>query len=55
VFVAIDDNGRPCPVPPLLAVSENELRRQREAKLRRQTRMTHKEAVRAARKAERSG
>ena len=37
-----------------LAESENELRRQREAKLRRQTRMTHKEAVRAARKAERS-
>ena len=34
VFVAIDDDGRPRPVPPLLAESENELRRQREAKLR---------------------
>ena len=50
VFVAIDDDGHPCPVPPLLAESENELRRQREATLRRQTRMTHKEALRAARK-----
>jgi hypothetical protein len=35
----------------LLAQSETEQRRQREAKLRRQTRMAHKEAVKAARKA----
>jgi len=54
VFVAVDDEGHPRPVPPLIAESDNELRRQREAKLRRQTRMTHKEAVKAARKAERS-
>ena len=52
VFVAIDDEGHPRPVPPLLAESDNEQRRQREAKLRRKTRMTHKEAVKAARKAE---
>jgi uncharacterized protein (TIGR00369 family) len=50
VYVAIDDDGRPRPVPPLLAETGEELRRQREAKLRRQTRMAHKEAVRAARK-----
>jgi uncharacterized protein (TIGR00369 family) len=54
VFVAIDDDGHPCPVPPLLAGSENEQRRQREAKLRRQTRMAHKQAVKAARKAGRT-
>jgi acyl-CoA hydrolase len=54
VFVAVDGEGHPRPVPPLIAESDNELRRQREAKLRRQTRMAHKEAVKAARKAERS-
>ncbi len=54
MYVAIDEEGHPRPVPPLLAESETELRRQREAKLRRTTRMEHKEAVKAARKAERS-
>jgi acyl-CoA hydrolase len=54
VFVAIDDEGHPRPVAPLLAQSETEQRRQREAKLRRQTRLTHKEALEAARAAERS-
>jgi uncharacterized protein (TIGR00369 family) len=52
VFVAIDEQGHPRPVPPLLAESENEQRRQREAKLRRQTRMAHEEALRAARAAD---
>jgi uncharacterized protein (TIGR00369 family) len=52
VFVAIDDRGHPRPVPPLLAESETEQRRQREAKLRRQTRMAHNDALRAARAAE---
>jgi uncharacterized protein (TIGR00369 family) len=54
VFVAIDDEGRPRPVPPLIAADDDELRRQREAKLRRRARMTHKETVKAARQAERS-
>ena len=54
VFVAIDEEGHPRPVPPLVAESEIEQRRQREAKLRRQTRMAHKEALKAARAAERS-
>lgn len=53
VFVAIDEGGHPRPVPPLLAESETEQRRQREAKLRRETRMQHKAAVNAARKMER--
>lgn len=52
VFVAIDDDGRPRPVPPLVAGTETEQRRQREAKLRRQTRMAHREAVEAARAAD---
>jgi uncharacterized protein (TIGR00369 family) len=52
VFVAIDEDGHPCPVPPLLAESEIEQRRQREAKLRRAKRMEHKEGIKAARAAE---
>ena len=54
VYVAIDEEGHPRPVAPLLAETETEQRRQREAKLRRTTRMEHKAAVKAARKAERS-
>jgi uncharacterized protein (TIGR00369 family) len=53
VYVAIDEEGHPRPVAPLLAESDSELRRQREAKLRRTTRMEHKAAVKAARKADR--
>jgi uncharacterized protein (TIGR00369 family) len=53
VFVAVDTDGQPRPVPPLLAESETELRRQREAKLRRNARLEHKAAVRAAREEER--
>jgi uncharacterized protein (TIGR00369 family) len=52
VFVAIDAEGRPRPVPPLLVGSDLEKRRQREAKLRRQARLAHKDAVKAAREAE---
>jgi uncharacterized protein (TIGR00369 family) len=54
VYVAIDEDGHPRPVPQLLAESESELRRQREAKLRRKARMEHKEAVKAARAADRA-
>ena len=52
VFVAIDEEGHPRPVAPLLAETEEEQRRQREAKLRRANRMAHKETVKAARAAE---
>ena len=55
VFVAVDDEGNPRPVPPLLVETEDERRRQREAKLRRQARLAHKEAVKAAREAEERG
>jgi uncharacterized protein (TIGR00369 family) len=49
VFVAVDDEGRPRPVPGLVVDSELERRRQREAKLRRQRRIAHREAIQAAR------
>ncbi len=45
VFVAIDEDGQPAPVPPIVAETETEQRRQREAKLRRAARMEHKEAI----------
>jgi uncharacterized protein (TIGR00369 family) len=54
VFVAVDEKGRPRPVPPLIAESEDERRRQREAKLRRERRIDHKEAIDAARSAKRA-
>jgi acyl-CoA hydrolase len=44
-MVAVDDNGKPTPVPPLLADSETEQRRQREAELRRQNRLTEREQI----------
>ena len=49
VFVAVDAEGRPRPVPPLLTETEVQRRRQREAKLRRERRIDHKEAIDAAR------
>ena len=45
VFVALDDEGKPRPVPPLVAETEEEQRRQREAKIRRETRIAHREAI----------
>jgi uncharacterized protein (TIGR00369 family) len=52
VFVAVDDEGRPRPVPALVVESELERRRQREAKLRRERRIVHREAILMARAAE---
>ena len=49
VFVAVDEHGAPRPVPPLIAETETQKRRQREAALRREARLAHKEAVKAAR------
>lgn len=50
VFVALDEKGKPRPVPPLVAETERQQRRQREAKMRRQTRLAHKRAIREHRK-----
>ena len=48
-MVALDEQGRPCPVPPLLAESPDEIRRQKEAELRRANRLAEREEIRAAR------
>lgn len=45
VFVAIDDEGKPRPVPPIRAETPVQMRRQREAKIRRETRMAHRKAI----------
>lgn len=52
VFVAVDGEGRPRPVPPLLVESEVERRRQREARLRRERRIAHRASLRSARASE---
>jgi uncharacterized protein (TIGR00369 family) len=52
VFVAVDAEGRPRPVPPLVVETDEEVRRQREATLRRAARLAHKEAVKTSRAAE---
>jgi uncharacterized protein (TIGR00369 family) len=51
VFVAVDAEGKPRPVPPLIAETEGDRRRQREAKLRRERRIAHKVAIDTARAA----
>lgn len=51
VFVALNEEGHPRPVPALLCETEEESRRQREAKLRRRARMAHREEILAHREA----
>ena len=43
--VALDDDGRPTPVPPLEVGSEAERRRQREAEVRRRHRLTERDEI----------
>lgn len=49
VFVAVDGDGRPRPVPGLVVETELEHRRQREARLRRDRRIEHRRAIEAGR------
>src|SRR4051812_1249673 len=51
-MVALDDDGRPAAVPPLLVEGEAEERRQREAQLRRRTALAEREQIRAERASE---
>jgi acyl-CoA hydrolase len=44
-MVAVDDAGKPVPVPPLVAESDTELRRQHEAELRRRNRLAEREQI----------
>jgi acyl-CoA hydrolase len=50
VYVALDRQGEPRPVPPVIPENEEEAQRQREAKLRRETRLARKEAILRARR-----
>lgn len=42
-FVALDDNGKPAHIPPLVCVTEDEVRRSCEAATRREWRLSQKE------------
>jgi acyl-CoA hydrolase len=48
-MVAVGDDGRPQPVPPLLAETGDEQRRQREAELRRANRLAERDQIRSGR------
>jgi acyl-CoA hydrolase len=48
-MVALDDEAKPVAIPPLLAESETERRRQREAELRRANRLSERDQIRAER------
>src|SRR3970040_1568397 len=45
VFVALDEDGRPRAVPPLVAETSLQHRRRREAQIRRRTRLEHRRAI----------
>ncbi len=49
VFVAVDGNGRPRPVPPVLAESDDDRRRCAEAEIRRTHRLARREAIQRSR------
>jgi acyl-CoA hydrolase len=44
-MVALDDEAKPTPVPPLIAGTDTEMRRQREAELRRANRLAEREQI----------
>jgi acyl-CoA hydrolase len=48
-MVALDDDGNPAPIPGLIPESPDELRRRREAELRRANRLSEREEIRAHR------
>ena len=48
-MVALDDEGHPTEVPPLLAESEDERRREREAQTRRRNRLAERDELQRAR------
>lgn len=49
VFVAVDEEGKPRKVPPLLSENEEQRQRQHEAGLRREARLARKRAIEEAR------
>ena len=55
VYVGIDEDERPRPVPSVLAETAEDERRFREAEIRRQNRLARREAIRSARAADAGG
>ena len=53
-MVAVDEDGRPTPVRPLVTESADEARREREAQTRRDNRLAERQQLQAAHAAERS-
>ena len=51
-MVAVDDDGRPAPVPPLRTETPDELRREAEAQLRRSNRLAEREQILSQRASE---
>jgi acyl-CoA hydrolase len=51
-MVALDEQGRPAPVPPILAQTPDEIRRQREAELRRANRLAERDEILRRRESE---
>jgi uncharacterized protein (TIGR00369 family) len=49
VFVALDEEGKPRPVPPIEPETDKERRRQAEARIRREHRLARAEAIRRGR------
>jgi acyl-CoA hydrolase len=45
VFVGLDNDGKPAPVPQVIAESDDERRRQQQAKIRREQRLLRKKAL----------
>jgi acyl-CoA hydrolase len=54
-MVALDGDGRPCEVPALEPETDDEVRRAREAQVRRDNRLAEREAILGARAADASG
>jgi acyl-CoA hydrolase len=54
-MVAVDEHGRPVPVPALETEHPEELRREREAQTRRQNRLAEREQLQIAARLERAG
>jgi acyl-CoA hydrolase len=51
VFVGVDANGKPRPVRPVLPETQEDIRRWREAEIRRAHRLARREAIQASREA----
>ena len=52
-MVALDDDGSPAPVPPVIAATPAEQRRMREAELRRANRLAERAEIQVRRERER--